>query len=108
MQQQFIYLNRVELQNGCLSLGHSNTFIPSILAESCINDETAKIDESKLRENLTLAISAYVSRLDRCPCKKFAKKEKRAKKKLKSEKWKTRVKSHLMSVPNVAAVAVDL
>ena len=25
------YLNRVELQNGCLSLGHSNTFIPSTL-----------------------------------------------------------------------------
>ena len=62
------YLNRVELQNGCLSLGHSNTFIPSTLAESCINDETGKIDESKLRENLTLAISAYVSRVDRCPC----------------------------------------
>ena len=26
------YLNRVELQNGCLSLGHANTFIPSTLA----------------------------------------------------------------------------
>ena len=26
------YLNRVELQNGCLALGHSNTFIPSTLA----------------------------------------------------------------------------
>ena len=25
------FLNRVELQNGCLSLGHSNTFIPSTL-----------------------------------------------------------------------------
>jgi len=23
------FLNRVELQNGCLSLGHANTFIPS-------------------------------------------------------------------------------
>ena len=28
------YLNRVELQNGCLSRGHSNTFIPSTLAGS--------------------------------------------------------------------------
>ena len=28
------YLNKVELQNGCLSLGHSNTFIPSTLAGS--------------------------------------------------------------------------
>ena len=52
----------------CLSLGHSNTFIPSTLAGSCINDETGKIDESKLRENLTLAISAYISRVDGCPC----------------------------------------
>ena len=26
------FLNHVELQNGCLSLGHSNTFIPSTLA----------------------------------------------------------------------------
>ena len=25
------YLNRVELQNGCLALGHSNLFIPSTL-----------------------------------------------------------------------------
>lgn len=25
------YLNRVELQNGCLSLGHANIFIPSTL-----------------------------------------------------------------------------
>lgn len=30
------YLNRVELQNGCLSLGHANTFIPSTLAGSSI------------------------------------------------------------------------
>lgn len=31
------YLNRVELQNGCLSQGHSNTFILSTLAgSSCI------------------------------------------------------------------------
>ncbi len=28
------YLNRVELQNGCLSLGHANTFIPSTLGGS--------------------------------------------------------------------------
>ena len=27
-----LYLNRVELQNGCLSFGHSNTFIPFTLA----------------------------------------------------------------------------
>ena len=31
------YLNRVELQNGCLSLGHANTFIPSTMGGSCID-----------------------------------------------------------------------
>lgn len=34
------YLNRVELQNGCLSLGHSGTFIPSTLAGSCMDPNT--------------------------------------------------------------------
>ena len=42
------YLNRVELQNGCLSLGHSNTFIPSTLAGSCIDVETGKNSEAKV------------------------------------------------------------
>ena len=31
------YLNRVELQNGCLSRGHSGTFIPSTMAGSCMD-----------------------------------------------------------------------
>ena len=30
------FLNRVEVQNGCLSRGHSNLFIPSTLSGSCI------------------------------------------------------------------------
>lgn len=29
------YLNRVELQNGCLALAHTNLFIPSTLSGSC-------------------------------------------------------------------------
>ena len=62
------YLNRVELQNGCLSLAHSNTFIPSTLRGSCINQQTGKTDEAKLRENLHLAIEAYISRVDGCRC----------------------------------------
>ena len=62
------YLNRVELQNGCLSLGHSNTFIPSNLAGSWIDPHTGKISQSKLIENLHLAIDAYISRVDGCPC----------------------------------------
>lgn len=32
------FLNRVELQNGCLSRGHSNLFIPSTLNGSCIRN----------------------------------------------------------------------
>ena len=62
------YLNRVKLQNGCLSLGHANTFIPSTLGGSSVDLETGKIDENKLKENLNLAISAYISRVDGCPC----------------------------------------
>lgn len=31
------YLNRVELQNGCLSLAHANVFIPSTLGGSCLS-----------------------------------------------------------------------
>ena len=61
------YLNRVELQNGCLSLGHSNAFIPSTLGGSCVDLDTGHVDEAKLKYNLDLAISAYISRTDGCP-----------------------------------------
>ena len=57
----------MELQNGCLSLGHSNTFIPSTLGGSCIDKLTRKINEAKLCENLNLAIDAYINRVDECP-----------------------------------------
>ena len=62
------YLNRVELQNGSLSLGHANTFIPSTLGGSCVDPETGSMDHNRLKENLNLAISAYISRVDGCPC----------------------------------------
>ena len=62
------YLHRVELQNGCLALGHSNTFIPSTLAGSCYDEETGTVDQAKLKENLNMAISAYISRVNGCPC----------------------------------------
>ena len=62
------YLNRVELQNGCLSLGHASTFIPSTLAESCVNPETGVIDDRKVEENLDLAMDAYISRVNGTPC----------------------------------------
>jgi hypothetical protein len=62
------YLNRVELQNGCLSLGHANTFIPSTLGGSCMDPKTGKVDKQKLEHNLSLAIDAYISRVDGSPC----------------------------------------
>ena len=62
------YLNRVELQNGCLSLGHANTFIPSTLKGSCVNPETGVVDNNKLKENLEVAIDAYISRVNGTPC----------------------------------------
>jgi len=40
------YLNRVELQNGCLTLGHANTFIPSTLSGSCIDPSSGSVNEN--------------------------------------------------------------
>jgi len=62
------YLNRVELQNGCLSLGHSNTFIPSTLAGISTDPDTGTVNEELQQQNLNLAIAAYISRVDGCPC----------------------------------------
>lgn len=61
-------MNRVELQNGCLSLGHANTFIPSTLGGSCIDRSTGNIETEKLRNNMNLAIETYISRVNGCPC----------------------------------------
>ena len=38
------YLNRVELQNGCLALAHSNLFIPSTLGGSCFSTVTKNMN----------------------------------------------------------------
>jgi hypothetical protein len=62
------YLNRVELQNGCLSLGHAGTFIPSTLAGPCTDPDSGNISASRLQKNLELAITAYISRVNGCPC----------------------------------------
>ena len=47
------YLNRVELQNGCLALAHSHLFIPSTLNGHNYNEKG--LDSAKLRENLDAA-----------------------------------------------------
>ena len=62
------YLNRVELQNGCLAQGHSNLFIPSTLNGPCYNEETGKIDKDKLQANTESAMDVYISCVIGCPC----------------------------------------
>lgn len=60
------FRNRVELQNGCLALGHANLFIPSTLNGSCMTQ--SEVNENILRNNLDSAIDAYISRVDGSPC----------------------------------------
>ena len=61
------FLNRVELQNGCLARGHSNFFIPSTLCGVPYN-EAGEYDESKHRENMEAALKQYIERVDQTPC----------------------------------------
>jgi hypothetical protein len=60
-------LNRVELQNGCEVKARSNLFIPSTLnGLNC--DESGKIDNAKLKKNISDAIDVYILRVDQAPC----------------------------------------
>ena len=59
------YLNCVELQNGCMSRGHSNLFIPSTLSGSCIED--GQINNDVLCKNLDMAIDTYISYVNKSP-----------------------------------------
>ncbi len=61
------FRNRVELQDGCLALGHANLFIPSTLHGSC-TVESGKVNEDVLAKNLASAIDVYISRVDGTPC----------------------------------------
>ena len=56
------FLNRVELQNGCLSRGHSNLFIPSTLCGEPY-DEDGQFDDSRHRENMEAALQQYIARV---------------------------------------------
>ena len=60
------YLNRVELQNGCLALAHANLFIPSTLGGSCM--ESGKVNKEKYKQNMELATEVYMNRVNGCPC----------------------------------------
>ena len=59
------YMNHVELQNGCLSLGHANTFLPLTSGGSRIDPDSGKVNGAKLMD---LAIDAYISRVSGAPC----------------------------------------
>ena len=61
-------MNRVELQNGCLALGHANLFIPSTLDGSNIDLGTGKVDKDKFTKNMMLATEVYINRVNHCPC----------------------------------------
>ena len=60
------YLNRVELQNGCLALAHSHLFIPSTLNGHNFNEKGLHC--VKLRANLDAATEVYINRVDGAPC----------------------------------------
>jgi hypothetical protein len=60
--------NRVELQNGCLALAHTNLYIPSNLNGQVLVGDDGKVDESKLKETLDSAIDVYIERVTRAPC----------------------------------------
>lgn len=62
------YLNRVELQNGCLAVAHANLFIPSNLDGSCFDPSTGKVDQSRLKRNMDMATDIYISRANNAPC----------------------------------------
>ena len=60
------YLNRVELQNGCLTRGHSKIFILSTLSGTCM--ESGHINDQALKTNSQKAIDVYLSHANYCPC----------------------------------------
>ena len=60
------YLNRVELQNGCLTRGHSNLFIPSTLSGTFM--ESGHINDLAVKTNLQQAITVYLGHVNYCPC----------------------------------------
>ena len=62
------FLNRVELQNGCLALARANLFIPSTLNEMPINTDTGLIDYDILTSDLNQAADIYIERVNHCPC----------------------------------------
>lgn len=63
------YLNRVELQNGSLTKGHANMFIPSTVRGNPIID--GNVDETILDSKLRAAINLYIDHTNQNPCGKI-------------------------------------
>lgn len=63
-----IFLNRAELQNGCLAKGHSNLFIPSTINGAPFDDGT--FSDTIHRQNLSSALEQYITRVDKTSCMK--------------------------------------
>ena len=61
------YLNKVELQNRCLALGHSNVFIPSTIQGSNM-DADGKLCYEKLKKNMDAAADVYINTVSGTPC----------------------------------------
>ena len=66
------YLNRVELLNGCIAVGHSGVFIPSTIHGSNIDELSGEIDQEKLHTNLKTVMDVYIERVNGAT---FAKKQ---------------------------------
>jgi len=50
------------------SLRYTSEFIPSTLNGSCMQSSNGKVNEQKLKENLSDAIDVYISRVNKCSC----------------------------------------
>ena len=60
--KQWLEFLKVELQNGCLALAHSNLFIPSTLG---VSSDIGKVDKQKYTINMDMATDVYTNH---CPC----------------------------------------
>lgn len=60
------YLNRVELLNGCVAVGHLNLFIRSTIIVS--NRSTDGFDNEKLQANLDAAANVYINAVASTKC----------------------------------------
>ena len=60
------FLNQVELQNGCLTLGHCNLVRPSTLCGDWIS-ENGEFSGIKYKENMEAALNQYILRVDQTP-----------------------------------------